>query len=354
MPRPRNVIPRFSVDKNGRAFTKVDGRFISLGRADDPGSKVRYGELLQRLAQGLPPVPDAKPAAAPAGLTVNELALAFLLHAKDEYLDHRTGKPSAEVDCYKSALRPVRELFGLTQAVAFGPNALRSVRERYIEAGWSRGFINKAVSRVRHVWRWAVARELLPAESLASLKALEPLKAGKSAARETKRRTAIPEAHIAAVRPFLSKQCRDLLDLLEATGARPSELLGLRPSMIDRTGPVWVARLEDHKNAHRGLERTLAFGPKAQAILQRRMVDDEPLFNIRRDSFSGAVGLACDKANVPRFTPYAMRHTRLTAVRDALGIEAAQAIAGHARPDMTAHYGAKMDRLAHEAAAKIG
>jgi hypothetical protein len=107
MPRPRNVIPRFSVDKNGRAFTKVDGRFISLGRADDHGSKVRYGELLQRLAQGLPPIPEAKPAAAPAGLTVNELALAFLLHAEGEYCDHRTGKPSTEdeIGCDPSTVR---------------------------------------------------------------------------------------------------------------------------------------------------------------------------------------------------------------------------------------------------------
>ncbi len=110
MPRPNNVIPRFFTDKNGRAFCKVDGRSVSLGRADDPGSKVRYAELLQRLAQGLPAVPTAKSAAAPVGLTVNELALAFLPHAKDEYLDRRTGKPSAEYDCYLSALRPVREL----------------------------------------------------------------------------------------------------------------------------------------------------------------------------------------------------------------------------------------------------
>ena len=28
MLRPRNSIPEFSIDRNGRAFTKVDGRFV--------------------------------------------------------------------------------------------------------------------------------------------------------------------------------------------------------------------------------------------------------------------------------------------------------------------------------------
>jgi hypothetical protein len=64
-----------------------------------------------------------------------------------------------------------------------------------------------------------------------------------------------------------------------------------------------VARLTDHMIAHRGLERPIVFGPKAQTILQRRMVGDEPLLKVRQDSFSGALGLACDRASVPRFTP---------------------------------------------------
>ena len=41
-------------------------------------------------------------------------------------------------------------------------------------------------------------------------------------------------------------------------------------------------------------------------------------------------------------------------VRDEFGIEAAQALAGHSSPSMTAHYASKMDGLAAKMAAKIG
>ncbi len=36
MPHPKNSIPGFFTDANGRAFTQVEGRFVSLGRAGKP------------------------------------------------------------------------------------------------------------------------------------------------------------------------------------------------------------------------------------------------------------------------------------------------------------------------------
>ena len=49
-----------------------------------------------------------------------------------------------------------------------------------------------------------------------------------------------------------------------------------------------------------------------------------------------------------------MRGNVATRVRDEFGIEAAQALAGHSSPSMTAHYASKMDGLAAKVAAKIG
>jgi len=63
---------------------------------------------------------------------------------------------------------------------------------------------------------------------------------------------------------------------------------------------------------------------------------------------------ACEKLGIPRWTPHWLRHNAATRVRDEFGIEAAQAIAGHASPSMTALYATKMDGLAMKVATKIG
>jgi integrase len=126
--------------------------------------------------------------------------------------------------------------------------------------------------------------------------------------------------------------------------------------MIDRGGSIWTATLADHKNAHRGKTRKLHFGPKAQLILSRYLKADPDarLFATSRNSFYQSLVEACERAGVPRFSPHWLRHSATTAVRDGFGIEHAQAMAGHARPDMTAKYSTKMDRLAAEVASKIG
>ena len=139
-----------------------------------------------------------------------------------------------------------------------------------------------------------------------------------------------------------------------ATGARPGELIGLSMADIDITGEILVADLTDHKNAHRGLSRKLFFGPQSQLILRRRP-SIGPLFPVKKPvAFSKVVKRACLAAKIPPFVPYALRHTKATALRDAIGIESAQATLGHAQPSMTARYSSKMDVLAIEAAKACG
>lgn len=358
MPRPRNSIPKLCHDRSrDRAFCKANGRFVVLGKWGSAEAQAAYGKLLATLATGGDPVVKRTPKGVkPKAVTVNDVALAFTLHAQSHYRNPKTGKPSAELDCFRSALRPAVDLFGETPISEFGPVRLSHVRDKYVAKGWSRGFVNKSVVRLRHVVKWAVGRELCPVAVLHALQALEPLRAGKSAARETKRRQAVPQEHLTAVRAELSELCRDLFDLLLLSGARPGELQSLTGGMLDRSGSVWSAVIQDHKNAWRGMERKLFFGPQAQLILKRRLLadPDRPLFKMSRFTLTKALTVACDKLDIPRFSPYHLRHTRATEVRDQLGLEAAQAALGHQNPSMTLHYSSKLDGLAATVAAKLG
>lgn len=59
---------------------------------------------------------------------------------------------------------------------------------------------------------------------------------------------------------------------------------------------------------------------------------------------------AAKKAVVPHWTPYQMRHTNLTHIRQALGIEYSQALGGHSTRQMAEHYARIAETKAIEAA----
>ena len=359
MARKPNVLPSYLLhSQSGQARCRIDGKDHLLGPYGSDESRIRYAELVSKSAAGLSVDPLGNRGRLPRnetgedpGPSVAELLLAFKRHADGYYVVD--GKPTAEVDCFNSAMRPVRELFAMLPARDFGPLHMKAVQQKYVESGWSRGFCNKSTHRVRHIWKWAVGNGLVPVVTWQALTAVPPLKAGHTAAPDHKRREAVSDEHIEAVRPYLAQHHRDLFDLLRATGARPSELLGLTMADIDTGGEIWIADLVKHKNANRGLSRKLFFGPRAQLIL-RRLPSKGRLFSIGRSHFSGVLKAACPAAGVPPFVPYALRHCKATELRDAIGIESAQATLGHAQPSMTARYSSKMDKLASEAAKACG
>ena len=260
-----------------------------------------------------------------------------------------------------------------------------------IEQGWARTWVNSQVGRVKRLFKWSVAHELVPATVYHALATVDGLRRGRSEARETEDVTPVPEAHIEAVRPWLSQPVGALIDLQLLTGTRPGELLQLRPCDVDRASNVWTYRRADHKTAHHGHARVIYFGPRAQAILKRffdrpphvpmfspreanaeqhakgtrgrRRPNQKPstrLTNRRirdtydRDSFRRAIHRACDKAEIPRWSPGRLRHNAGTFVRKEFGLEAAQIILGHKRADVTQLYAEINAAKAVEIAAKIG
>ena len=51
------------------------------------------------------------------------------------------------------------------------------------------------------------------------------------------------------------------------TAARPGEVCAIRPRDVDRSQAVWIYQPESHKSEHRGRERAIAIGPRAQEVL---------------------------------------------------------------------------------------
>jgi hypothetical protein len=162
-----------------RAFVKLNGHREWLGRYGSPESHERYSQVIAEWRAG-----GCRPRVAEEDLTITELVVAFLDRATQHYR-LPDGTPTSETDNYRQALRPMRELYGSAPASEFGPKRFRAVRQRMIEAGWTRRNINKQVSRIRSVFKWAVSQELLSSDIHHALTTLAPLKAGRTEAAES-------------------------------------------------------------------------------------------------------------------------------------------------------------------------
>lgn len=346
MPRPRKGVPAYRLHKgSGQAVCYIGRREHYLGPYDSPESRQRYAELLTQLAKGLS-VEPAKPARSePDAVTLGFVMLRYATEKLPTY-------SKAEQFCQSGAIRITRKLFGAVPVAEFGPLKLRVVRDAMLKAGWSPAFINRQVKRLRGMLRWGISFELVPPSVVDALACVESLPDPTAAER---RRMAIPQADLEAVRAVLKGTVRDLYDLALLTGARPGELVGLTAAEIDRSGDVWRADLANHKTRHQGKTRVLFFNATAQQILSRSIKPRSkgPIFPIRRESFGRAVKAACLKAGVSPFTPHWLRHTVATRLADELGTESARRLLGHATKAMTEHYSRAAEKLAIDAAKRL-
>ena len=179
MPKLSNSVPKYRNHRgSGQAVVTLSGRDFYLGPHNTRVSKREYDRLTGEWLANSRNLPSG-----PANdLMVAELLLRYWQHAQDYY--RKNGEPTREISALKSALRPVRELYGIHPAREFGPLALEAVRQRMIARGWSRTGINRAISRVRRVFRWGVSKELIPPGVSQALATVDGLRRDRSEAPE--------------------------------------------------------------------------------------------------------------------------------------------------------------------------
>ncbi len=249
-----------------------------LGEFDSPESRERYHRIIaewERRGRQLPaPDVDAPRTCTADAITVVEVVRDYWRWAVDYY----RPKHAQALD---GALTLLREFYGRTPAIEFGPKKLRLLRDHMIRGDgscrkpWSRKYINSQVQRIRHMFKWAAGQELVPVSVYQSLCTLEPLRRGRCAAREGRKVAPVPKHLLDAVLPNLTKPVHALVRLQLLTGARAGELVEMRPCdiEIDPKAGVWSYRPEKHKNAFREHERVIHFGPQAQKVLEEFLRD---------------------------------------------------------------------------------
>src|SRR5581483_6011251 len=145
---------------------------------------------------------------------------------------------------------------------------LKAVRDEMIRSGLSRPSVNQRVGVIKRAFKWAVSEELIPGAALESLRAVAGLAKGRTEAPEPEPVRPVPDAWIDAALPFVLPPIAALIRLQRLTGARPGELVILRPCDLDVTGDVWLYRPASHKTAHHGKGRAIGIGPRAREVLE--------------------------------------------------------------------------------------
>ncbi|MBY0230777.1 MAG: hypothetical protein K2W96_15935, partial [Gemmataceae bacterium] len=138
--------------------------WLARGRTAKPGKR--------KAAPMAAPSPESKQGEAPPpeALTVPELLLAYLRHARD-YYRHPDGSPTSEYGDIVLSLRPVNHLYAALPAASFSPLKLQAVQglmaSGYVHADHgqqkplSRKLVNQRVGRIKRAWKWGVSREMV-------------------------------------------------------------------------------------------------------------------------------------------------------------------------------------------------
>jgi integrase len=270
MPRLVNETPKYRKHRaSGQAVVTVCGKDHYLGPYGTKASKAEYDRLVgEWLAAGRPtyaikPTSDA---------TINELALLYWRHVKTHYV--KNGRPTSQQSVIRGAMKRLTEIYGHTRAVEFGPIALKAVRQRFIDDGFTRRGANRASKIIRRFFRWAASEELIPESIPVALATVDALLKGRTKAREHEPVQPVPSDAIEATLPHLPDTVADMVQLQRLTGMRPGELVIMRPQDIDRGSDVWKYTPESHKTEHHEQQRTVYIGPRAQPILAKYLLRD--------------------------------------------------------------------------------
>jgi hypothetical protein len=213
MARPRKSVPTYRLHKqSGQAVVTlsdplVNRRDVLLGRHGSAESRAEYARVIGEWEASARRLPGrcAEPSA--PDITVNEVAAAYWRHVESYYV--KDGQHTSEQHAVRQALRYVKPLCGHTLARDFGPLALKAVRQKFIDhpvkrkikavdpdtgavrreervlrQGLARRNINKLLARIKRMFAWAVAEELLPAAVHEALLRVDGLRKGKGQGRE--------------------------------------------------------------------------------------------------------------------------------------------------------------------------
>ena len=384
MPKLINRNPKLSKLKK-YAVVYYHGKIRYLGLHGTPEALTAYNRFCTEIQSN----PTFVLQSGEAGITVQELVVAFLDHAK-------ATLKAPNYTHYRIVLMDfLQKLYGDdTAANSFSPRCLKLVRSEMIQSHrFCRGIVNEYTRRIVTVFSWGVSEEYVSPNTAAALKAVKPLPIGYPGTFDTAEREDVPDDVVRRTLPFLPPMLAAMIQVQRMTGCRPSEIFNMKAGEIDQKSDpdLWLYRPAHHKTEKKTkrkkviplgkpeqeliapyLEgktgREAVFPPRtamrersaakrlrrkskltpSQIARDKAQAKKDPKYGefYDKDSYRRAVTYAIVKANrhlpdsdkIPHWTPYQIRHTAATMLELEADIEDAQILLDHESLDTTKRY----------------
>lgn len=408
MARPRAKTPTRRYHISGQSIVTIQGKDFYLGPHDSPESLARYAVLIatyQRSGLQLPEGFELSDIDAqvwmmlsgnvePQQQTTKVILVRHVTAAYRDVAKVRYANSVAELHRINQVCDQLEKHDGDTEADRYGPLKLQSQRQRWVESGCARVYCNRLSNLVVRMFKYAVSQELVNESTWQRLRSVEPLREGQTTAPETDPVEPVSLDIVRATAKELSPILKAMIRIHAQTGMRPSELCKIKPVDIDRSdNEIWFYRPKKHKTASKGKKKAVpivgdardaltdyinrdpesyCFSPResmawfrAKQAAERTTPPNtgngpgknrkanpkkQPGLCFTATSYRQAIQRAAKRAKVAHWHPYQLRHTAGTHIREALGVEAAQALLGHSRAAMTEHYAKQSEQKAIEAA----
>jgi integrase len=262
MPKLTRSLPKYRHHKaSGQAVVTIGGKDHYLGRWNSKASKEEYNRVVADwLAQE-----RESPGRTTSDPTITELVWRYWEHAQVYYV--KKGRPTGTLDSIRAALRFLRKEYGPTLAAEFGPTKLKALQGKMARSGLARSYVNANIGRIKQLFTWSVSEELIPVAVREALLTVPGLRKGRSGAREPEPVRPVSEEVIDETIAWLPPIVADMVRFQRLVGCRPNEVCIIRPCDVDRSSDVWAYKPGTHKTEHRGGQRVIAIGPRAQAML---------------------------------------------------------------------------------------
>ena len=355
--------PKLCLTKTGVYYVWVNRKKVYLGKGDPDSIEIKYNAFLHKLNSGVDSCRDND-----APVTIVELSAQFL-SAHKNYYARGAVKQDKQLARFKTALSVPLSLFPSLPADEFGARRLIEVRDAMVASErFCRAYINALVVCLRHVFSWGVEQELVKPETLVALRAVSPLRRGRTDARELPPVRSVPSEVVEATLPFLPTTVAAIVSVQRHTGMRPSEVLNMRVRDLRETPTGYAYTLEADKTDYRrvaGDKRVVNLGSRAAAVVRQYLKNRQPDAYVfcsnpktntpyKPTSYGRAISRAAKQAGVPHWSPYRLRHLFATEVRAQFGLEAAQTVLGHKNADVTQIYAERDNALAEKVASRLG
>lgn len=265
MPRLKIRPPKLSKDRE-YAIVYCGGERLIMGRWGTQESDTNYKRFLAEWASCEQSASDRR------GYRPN------VEDVVSAYLDYcETNLDSRDYAHTKTISQFIIDLYAGHPIDDFGPKALAAVQKSLEESGrFSRSYINKLISKARAIFRWGVGQELVPVTIAEALKYVQPLRQGRTTARESEPRQAVPDDIVERTLPILLPTVAAMVQVQRLAAMRPNEVCRMTVGDIDTSGDIWIYRPPKHKGTWRGHKKSVALGKPEQEIIGPRLAGKAP------------------------------------------------------------------------------